>query len=56
MKKTIRIPWVEFLGYAMDTVESKYPGATNPVLRKTTSYEGDMDCYDLPEFVEIEIV
>lgn len=55
MKKTIKIPWSEFMSYAMEVVESKYPGAENPVLMKSGSYEGDRECYDIPEYVEIEL-
>lgn len=56
MKKTIKIPWSEFVGYAMDTVEMKYPGAEAPIFMKGGGYEPDYEVYDIPEYVEIPIV
>lgn len=53
--KTVKIPWAEFLSYAMDTVESKFPGAGKPVMMKRHGYEPDGECYETPDYVEIEI-
>ena len=57
MKKTVKIPWTEFLEKAMDSYRGTFPGCGEPVLMKsTTGYEPDSECYQTPDYVEFEII
>jgi hypothetical protein len=57
MMKTVKIPWTEFVEKAMDTYRGTFAGCGEPVFMKAShGYEPDSQCYETPDYVEIEIV
>lgn len=55
-KKTIKIPWEEFVSEAVLKLCEKYKLIGNPVFMVDRGgYEGPHECYDTPTYVEIEI-
>ena len=58
MRKSIKIPWEDFVKIAMDNLGDKYKGLVfvgEPTFMKTYTYESDGECYEIPKYVEIEI-
>lgn len=55
---TIKIPYKIFIEIAMMGLKEKYPiipvGAS-PIFMKEESYGSSSQCYETPEYVEIEI-
>lgn len=55
MKKTIKIPWDEFVAIAEVVLKQRYKTVGAPVFMKTYGTEPDAECYEIPAYVEIEI-
>jgi hypothetical protein len=57
MKKTIKIPWKEFVELAVARIHEQHPTTgSEPKFMSTHGYEGDSEIYDTPSYVEIEIL
>lgn len=56
MKKTVKIPWTEFVEKAMDTYRGTFAGCGEPVFMKASPGYADSQCYEIPDYIEIEIV
>lgn len=56
-KKTVKIPWEEFVSYAMAEVGKSFrPTETPPsFMIKSHGYDSDHECCETPDYVEIEI-
>lgn len=57
IKKTIKIPWKIYKEAAYQDILRMYPGLVdNPQFMKSGGYEPDREVYDIPEYVEFEIL
>ena len=58
MKPTIKLPFKEFMANAIGNLDKTthlniIPGTYK--LMKKSSFDGPTECYDVPEYIEIEI-
>lgn len=57
-KKTIKIPWNDFIKMGMAKIEEMYlitVIGTEIAFMKTRSQSSDDSCYELPDYIEVEI-
>ena len=57
MKKTIKIPWNDFVDFGLHRLRQKYPISQNALPKFMISHgtEPDAENYSIPDYVEIEI-
>ena len=58
MKPTIKLPFKEFIQTALTNLKnSRYPELDPSTVKfmKTHSYEGDGECYEIPDYIEIQV-
>lgn len=57
-KKTIKIPWGDFIEMGMSKIKETYPIiviGTEIAFMKTRNPSSDDSCYELPDYIEVEI-
>jgi len=59
-KIALKVPWEDFRMAALERLAEKHPAISlnrddNTRMVRTQSYEGEIDCFETPEFVYIEL-
>lgn len=57
MKPLIKIPYKDFIQYAILAIKEDNPKIKPETIKfmKTHSYESDGECYEIPDYIELEI-
>lgn len=53
----LKVPYERFVAIAMKILSEEYKikEGNTPLFMKRTNYDGDMECYEKPDYVEIEL-
>lgn len=60
MSLSLKVPWGEFRSAALERLAEKYPAISlnrddNTRMVRNHTYEGEIDCWETPDFVYIEL-